>query len=205
MKIKSLLMYIGFLLIANSSFADSPLTSTPIYKGYLDIPIIKKTAKSNGKIKEQQLQFLTNSKNPIAIKLVLINSLGWNVKGKSNAPYYLDYLFKKQPQLNYKNFINEATAEELICYAYLKAMDNYFNVKYASVFAKKAICKKPTSYSIQLIGTLIQMQSLNPENWCRIYTQMNQLRHNKKLKNDLRIESINAVYNYTDSYKKDCK
>ena len=57
MKIKSLLMYIGFLLIANSSFADSPLTSTPIYKGYLDIPIIKKTAKSNGKIKEQQLQF----------------------------------------------------------------------------------------------------------------------------------------------------
>ena len=27
-----------------------------------------------------------------------------------------------------KNFFNKASADELFCYAYLKAMDNYFNV-----------------------------------------------------------------------------
>lgn len=205
MKIKNLLLYIGFFLIAHTSFADSPLTSTPFYKGYLDIAIIKTAAKSNGKITEQQLQFVTNTKNPIAVKLALINSLGWNLKGKSNAKDYLAYLFKKQPQLNYNNFINKASAEELICYAYLKAMDNYFDVKSASVFAKQAMSKAPTSYSIHLIGTLIQVQSVNAKNWCSIYTQMNQVRVNTKLKKDMRVESINAVFSYTDGYKSECK
>ena len=204
MKIKNLLLFISFFLIAHTSFADSPLTSTPFYKGYLDIAIIKTAAKSNGKITEQQLQFVTNTKNPIAVKLALINSLGWNLKGKSNAKDYLAYLFEKQPQLNYKNFINKATAEELICYAYLKAMDNYFDVKSATVFAKQAMRKAPTSHSIHLIGTLIQVQGVNAKNWCSIYTQMNQVRMNKKLQKDLRSESLNTVFSYTDGYKSEC-
>lgn len=205
MKIKNLLLCICFLLIANNSFADSPLTSTPFYKGYLDIAIIKSAAKSNGIITEQQLQFLTNSKNPIAIKLALINGLGWDTKGKSNAPKYLAYLFEKQPLLNYKNFYNKATATQLICYAYLKAMDDYFNVKSASVFARQAMLKAPTTYSIHLIGTLIQVQGLNAINWCSIYTKMNQVRTNKKLQLDMRLISEAAVFGYTDGYKSECK
>lgn len=205
MKIKTLLLCLYFFCIANTSFADSPLTSTPFYKGYRDITIIKTAAKSNGKITDQQLQFLTNSKNPIAVKLALINSLGWNVKGKSNAPDYLEYLFEQQPKLNYKNFITKASAEELICYAYLKAMDDYFDVKSASIFAKQAMHKTPTSYSIHLIGTLIQVQGVNTKKWCNIYSDMNQVRVNKKLKMDLRVESINEVFNYTDGYKSECK
>lgn len=205
MKIKSLLLCFCFLLIANTSFADSPLTSTPFYKGYMDIAIIKQARKSNGIITTQQLQFLTNTKNPIAIKLALINSLSWNTKGKSNAPEYLAYLFEKQPQLNYKNFINKATADQLICFAYIKAMDDYFNVKSASVFAVQAMRKAPTSYSIHLIGTLIQVQGLNAKNWCSIYTKMNQVRTDKKLQLDLRTKSIAAVFSYTDGYLEYCK
>lgn len=205
MKIKNLLLCICFFFIVNNSFADSPLTSTPFYKGYLDIAIIKSAAKSNETITVQQLEYLTNSKNPIAIKLALINSLGWDTKGKSNAPEYLAYLFKKQPQLNYKNFINKASADQLICYAYLKAMDDYFNVKSASVFARQAMRKAPTTYSIQLVGTLIQAQGVNAKNWCSIYSNMNQVRKNKKLQVDIRPESVKAVFSYTDGYKEYCK
>jgi hypothetical protein len=206
MKIKNLLFSLCFLLAANTTFADSPLTSTPFYKSYLDIAIIKKAAKSNGIITEKQLQFLANSKNPIAIKLALINSLGWNIKSKSNAPEYLDYLFEKQPQLNYKNFYYKATADQLICYAYLKAMDDYFNVKSASVFAKQAMRKAPTTYSIHLIGTLIQVQPLlNSKKWCAIYTKMNQVRTDKKLQLDMRLISTAAIFSYTDGYKSECK
>jgi hypothetical protein len=182
MKIKTLLLCLSFVFLAQNSFADSPLTSTPFYKGYMDIAIIKTAAKSNGTITEQQLQFLTNSKNPIAVKLALINSLGWTTKGKSNGPVYLEYLFEKQPQLNYKNFINKATAKEMIIYAYLKAMDDYFNVKSASVFAKQAMRKAPTSYSIHIIGTLIYVQGFSQNNWCSIYKNINLVRTNKKLK-----------------------
>jgi hypothetical protein len=205
MKIKYLLISLCFLLLTNTAFADSPLTSTPFYKGYLDVAVIKEASKSNGKITEKQLQFLTNSKNPIAVKLALINSLGWDTKGKSNASKYIDYVFEKQLQLNYKNFIIKASAEELICYAYLKAMDDYFNVKSASVFAKQAMRKAPTSYSIHLIGTLIQVQGVNAKNWCKIYTKMNQVLTNKKLHPDLRPNSIKAVFIYTDGYKEYCK
>lgn len=206
MKIKNLIISLCFLLMANTTFADSPLTSTPFYKGYLDVAIIKEAAKSNGIITEKQLQFLTHQKNPIAIKLALINSLGWNTKGKSNAPKYLEYLFEKQSLLNYKNFINKASADELICYAYLKAMDNYFNVKSASVFAKQAMRKAPTSYSIHLIGTLIQAQPLlNSKNSSGIYTNMNQVLTNKKLQRDFRDKSVSAVFSYTDGFKEYCK
>jgi hypothetical protein len=206
MKIKYLLISLCFLLAANTTFADSPLTSTPFYKGYLDVAVIKEAAKSNGKITEKQLQFLTNSKNLIAIKLALINSLGWNVKGKSNAKKYIVYLLNKQTQLNYKNFYNKATADQLICYAYLKAMDDYFNVKYASEFARQAMRKAPTTYSIHLIGTLIQVQPLlNSKKWCAIYTKMNQVRTDKKLQLDMRLISTAAIFSYTDGYKSECK
>lgn len=205
MKIKNLLLCLFFLLLANQSFADSPLTSTEFYKGYIDIAIIKEARKSDGIITEKQLQFLTNSKNPIAIKLALINSLGWNTKGKSNAPKYLAYLFEKQPLLNYKNFYNKATTTQLICYAYLKAMDDYFNVKSASVFARQAMRKAPTTYSIHLIGTLIQVQGANQNNWCSVYTKINQVHKNKKLQLDMRLISAAAVFGYTDRYKEYCK
>jgi hypothetical protein len=205
MKIKNLLFSICFFFVANTSFADSPLTSTPFYKGYVDIAIIKFAAISNGIITEKQLQFLTNSKNPIAVKLALINSLGWDTKGKSNASKYIVYLLKKQTQLNYKNFYNKATADQLICYSYFKAMDDYFNVKSASIFARQAMRKAPTTYSIHLIGTLIQVQGLNAINWCSIYTKMNQVRTNKKLQLDMRLISTAAIFSYTDGYKEYCK
>lgn len=205
MKIKNLLLCLFFLLLANQSFADSPLTSTEFYKGYIDIAIIKEARKSGGNITEKQLQFLTNSKNPIAIRLALINSLGWDTKGKSNATKYIVYLLKKETQLNYKNFYNKATADQLICYAYLRAMDDYFNVKSASVFARQAMLNAPTTYSIQLIGTLIQVQGLNQNNWCSVYTKINQVRTNKKLKLDMRLISTAAIFSYTDGYKEYCK
>jgi hypothetical protein len=173
--------------------------------GYIDIAIIKQARKSGGNITEKQLQFLTNAKNPIAIRLALINSLGWDTKGKSNATKYIVYLLKKETQLNYKNFYNKATADQLICHAYLKAMDDYFNVKSASVFARQAMRKAPTTYSIQLIGTLIQVQGLSQNNWCSVYTKTNQVRTNKKLKLDMRLISTAAVFSYTDGYKEYCK
>ena len=205
MKIKNLLLCIGFFLIAHTSFADSPLTSTEFYKGYMDIAIIKTASKSKGTITEQQLQFLTDTKNPIAIKLALINGLGWNFKGQSNASKYISYVFRLNPKLNNQNFIHKASAEELICYAYLKALDNYFDTQFAAKFATEAKRKAPTSYSIHLIGTLIQVQGTNQNNWCSVYTKMNQVRINKKLRLDLRAKSLKAVFSYTDIYKEYCK
>ena len=206
MNLKNIIFILVFLISLTNAFADSPLTSTPFYLGYMDIAIIREADKSAGIISQKQLCFLTENRNPIALKLALINSLKWRFEGKSNAPKYLEFLFKKKPDLNYKNFIIKASAEELICYAYIKAMDNYFDVKSATVFAKQAMRKAPTSYSIHLIGTLINVQSyLSRKESCKIYTAMNQIRMNTKLKVEMRKKSSMAVFDYTDIYRKDCK
>ena len=101
MNFKSLIFSLVFLLFINNTFADSPLTSTPIYLGYMDIPLIREADKSVGIITDEQLYFLTENRNPIAVKLALINSLRWRFQGKSNAPKYLKFLFERKPQLNY--------------------------------------------------------------------------------------------------------
>ena len=202
MNLKNIVFSLVSLLFVTNAFADSPLTSTPFYLGYMDIAIIREADKSDGIITEEQLYFLTENCNPIALKLALINSLKWRFEGKSNAPKYLKSLFEKKTHLNYKNFIIKASAEELICYAYLKAMDNYFEVKSAMVFAKQAMRKAPTSYSIHLVGTLINVQSyLSRKESCKIFTAMNQVQTNINLKRDMRKMSSEAVFGYTDSYK----
>jgi hypothetical protein len=206
MNLKNVLFSLAFLLFVTNTFADSPLTSTPFYLGYMDIPLIRKADKSNGIITEEQLHFLTEKHKPIAVKLALINSLRSKFEGKSNAPAYIKFLFERKPQLNYKNFINKASSEELICYAYLKALDNYFDVKSATIFAKQAMRKAPTSYSIHLIGTLISVQVyLSQRESYKIYTTMNQVRSNTKLKIDLRKKSIKAIFDYIESYKESFK
>ena len=206
MNLKNIVFSLVSLLFVTNAFADSPLTSTPFYLGYMDIAMIREADKSDGIITEKQLYFLTENSNPIALKLALINSLKWRFEGKSNAPKYLKFLFEKKTHLNYKNFIIKASAEELICYAYIKAMDNYFDVESATVFAKQAMRKAPTSYSIHLVGTLINVQSyLTRKESCKIYAAMNQVRMNTKLNVDIRKKSSEVVFGYTDIYKKDCK
>jgi hypothetical protein len=171
----------------------------------MDVAIIKAATKSKGTISKQQLDYLTDTKNPIAVKLALINSLGWNFKGQSNASKYISYVFRLNPKLNNQNFIHKASAEELICYAYLKSMDNYFDTQFASKFATEAKRKAPKSYCIHLIGTLIQVQGVNAKNWCAIYTKINQVRTNKNLKSDFKPNSDATIFSYINNYKEYCK
>ena len=103
-------------------------------------------------------------------------------------------------------FYNLATADELICYAYLKAMDNYFDVKEASLFSAQALKRNPKSYTIAIINQLIIVQMLlnRQKEWCGIYRSMNNIRENKDLIVDFRKEASTIIFNYTDIYKEYC-
>ena len=48
------------------------------------------------------------------------------------------------------------SASDLICIAYLKSMDNYFDTKEALTFATAAQAKEPKSYTINIIRSLIK-------------------------------------------------
>ena len=126
-------LFILILLISQYTFADSPLTSTDFYKAYMDVPLVQEALNSKGKIAYEMMVFINSDTNSLEVKLAIINAIGWNVKGNKSSKLYFKFLMNKK---KYKSdfggdstaFNWNATSDELICYAYMKALDNYFNV-----------------------------------------------------------------------------
>ncbi len=76
---------LGILMILFTSYqasADSPLTSTEIYKAYDKLPIIQLAGNSKGLLTEELIKYLADNGNPTDVKIALINRLGWDIKGK---------------------------------------------------------------------------------------------------------------------------
>ena len=203
---KKTILFILFTLSINAVFADSPLTSTNFYQAYLNVPIVAKTANSNGVLTDEVFDYLNSTTSSIDKKIAVINALKWKIEGKNNATLYLKKLMFLHKDYTPTAFYNLANADELICYAYLKAMDNYFDVKEASLFSAQALKRNPKSYTIAIINQLIVVQMLlNRQNeWCEVYHSMNNIRENKDLIVDFRKEASTIILNYTDKYKENC-
>jgi hypothetical protein len=206
MNMKKTVLLLILTLSFNSVFADSPLTSTELYKAYMNVPLVAKTANSNGVLTDEVFDYLNSTTSSIDKKIAVINALKWNIDGKNNATLYLKKLMLLHKDYTPTAFYNLANADELICYAYLKAMDNYFDVKEASLFSAQALKRNPKSYTIAIINQLIVVQMLlnRQKEWCGIYRSMNNIRADKDLIVDFRKEASTIIFNYTDKYKENC-
>lgn len=200
---KKTLLLLLFTLSINSVFADSPLTSTEFYKAYLDIPLIQKTANSKGVLTDEVFEYLT-SKNSLDKKVALINALKWNIDGKNNSVLYIKKLLVLHKNYTLTNFYQKATSEELLCYGYLKAMDDYFDVKKASVFTSRAQKLNPGSYTIAIINHLITAQMTDRNDWCERFSGFDTIKQNKLIKVDFRTKASGIVYEYLKNYKDYC-
>ena len=201
MKTNFIVVLIIGLLSSQSLFADSPLTSTNFSKAYKDSEIIQLASKTEGKLTIELMDYLSNNKNPIELKIALINELGWRFYGQNNSTIFYNYLKEKSKLED----INEADANILICYAYLKALDNYFDVEDAIIYAKKAKSKNEKSYTINIICALIEAQKAMDSDWCEVYNLTNNVRINNTLNQDMKKDSISIIFNYMDIYKDNCK
>lgn len=204
MKTKFLIFFSALILLGGKAWADSPITSTYFADEYFDVPIMGTAIKANGKITTELMDYLVNSKNPVDVKLAIINELSWDISGKKNAEIFEEYLYKNTKFKNYNQLLKKADADILICLAYLKAMDDYNHPENALVIAKKAQAKNKNSYSIQFIRSIIEAQ-VNFDDWCKVYTITHAVRENKKLKKDMRASAIIKAHEYCDGYKEYCK
>ena len=200
----SLLLLLAILLNSNLLKADSPLTSTNIYEAYNELLIIDVALEADGKINQEIMFFLTGSQS-IDKKMALINALGWNIDGQNNAETFLDFLQKKKKYKNRFDFMQKGTADELLCMAYILAMDNYFDVREALEIAEKALSKNKKSYTFNIITALIRAQNVFDKDWCEVYKCTDSVRKNKKLKLDLQKPALDIIFGYMDLYKDECK
>ena len=204
-------LFILILLISQYTFADSPLTSTDFYKAYLDVPLVQKALNSKGKITNEMMAYINSETNSLEVKLAIINAIGWNVKGNKSSKLYFKFVMNKK---KYKSdfggdstaFNWNATADELICYAYMKALDNYFDVSDAFEVAGLALNKNPNSFAVNMIYNLIKAQGLiSYGETCYVKKMFNTLKNNPNLTADIKKEAMPFVFEYMDDIGKDCK
>jgi hypothetical protein len=201
-------IYIGILIslfTLNNASADSPLTSTDFYKAYEKLSIIELASTSKGLLNEKLISYLADKNNPIDVKTALINRLGWNIKGKSNATVFIKFLKAKYKYKNEEALKNGLSASDLISIAYLKAMDDYFDVKEALVYATLALARNPKGYTINIIQSLIASQAFVMKNYCQVFKMVDKVRANQNLTIDFKKEASEIIFQYIDGYKNYCK
>jgi hypothetical protein len=200
-----IILLIGITFIPTlKMFADSPLTSTDFSRAYQNEQIIIKATNANGILTDEIISFLVTESNPVDLKIAAINVLGWETYGKTNSDKFLSWLKSKKGYSNVDDLISRASGDVVLCYAYLKAMDNYFDVTDALKYAETALKKKPQSYSYQIITALIRAQTEITGDWCKVFQATDAVRNNKSLKIDMREEAIKIIFDYMDGYKDKC-
>ncbi|PLW92222.1 MAG: hypothetical protein C0592_11850 [Marinilabiliales bacterium] len=178
--------------------ADSPLTSTEFFRGYMDNEMVLAAQSANGEITEAIMEYLWK-KNPVDEKMAVINALGWTFEGQGNYEKYRAYLDKHGMKKKQRK------AENLLALAYLKALDNYFECTDALAMAKQALSMNPESYTFNIIHGLIKAQVEFDVNWCNVYKATDDVRKNTALDQDMRGDAIDMIFDYMDSYKADCE
>lgn len=208
---KNTFLLLLFTFSVNTVFADSPLTSTDFSQAYLDIPIVKEAFTSKGRITLEMMNYIDDDSNPLDVKLAIINAIGWDHKGMMiNKMFFFYVMNKKKYQTDFGGessaFKWNATRDELICYAYMKALDNYFDVVDAFEIAGEALRKSPDSFVVNMIYNLIKSQGLTAfGEYCYSSQLFLTLKDNPKLKMDMRKESMGYVFEYMTSIGENCK
>ncbi len=194
------------LLLTNwQAKADSPITSTDFHVAYDDL-IMVQYAKDAVVLDDQISNFLLNPHNQIDYKMAVINALSWSVNGKSNAVLFQNKLARKYAVPFDRLNLEMLNGDELTCLAYLTVMDDYFNPKKALPLIEAAKRKNPGSFTVAIIGALIEGQIAMDDfsNWCDIWKKTEAVINNPVLVSDFRKEALEIIVSYMSLYKDHC-
>ena len=193
------------IFFGQNLFADSPLTSTNFSEAYKDEQIIQLASQAKGQLTIPLMDYLYDNNNPIELKMALINELGWDFDGRNNSTLFFEYLQNKNKYKNIVTFLSKANGDLLISMAYLKAMDNYFEVDNAIIYAQKAKSKNTNSYTTHIICALIEAQKTFENDWCEVYNLVNNVRQNQALNRDMKADAIDIIFEYMNLYQEYCE
>jgi hypothetical protein len=188
------------LLFSKLTYADSPLTSTPFYEAYLDYEIVKK-ANESGVMDEEFANFLHSKKNPIDVKAAVINALGWDFDGKTNAEIYCSIIFYKTIKE-----INNAklSGGDQFCIGYMLAMGDYFKPERGKLILNKAVNNLKSSYTVAMINALVEAQMAMDSDWCEVWKLINKVETNENLSRDMNEGAVKIILDYINIYEEYC-
>ena len=200
------LFFVATLFIAPNIFADSPLTSTEFNSAYSHLNIVRLAKNADGLLTKELTDYLMDANNPIDVKMAVVNGLGWKISGQKNSLIFYQAIEKHYGYKEFNVFVEKGSAEDLLTMAYLLAMDNYFDVKMAHDIASIAVAKNKNSYTNNIIYGLIkaQINLVDRDNWCAVYSATDAVRKDKSLVMDMNENAKNIIFKYMDIYKEYC-
>ena len=161
---------------------------------------------------EKGCTYLSSELVPIENKLALINALSWKYPEDGQAPLYnfntfSDYLSKKYNQKFDLETAHLYTDHEYICLAYLRALDDYFNMEVPYLLIQKASDDAKSTLSYNIIKSLIETQVIlsDMDQWCMVWKNYDSVINNKTFATDLGDGVIKNISSYMLSYKYYCK
>lgn len=206
---KRLLLLLFIAMLSFQAKADSPLTSTDFYTVYEEYSIVQEAVEAKGKITNSIMMYLSDKAYPVDVKVAVINALGWESSKKNNFKSYKEFVeLRNGVRMSDASFNKVVDSDELLCLAYLLALDNYFDVTEAKFLSETAIAssrRASLSYTFRLIDALIGAQQAMEGNWCRVYQIANSVQENPTLREDFPEEANQIVFDYMNLYKSECK
>lgn len=198
---------IGLLIVSSLSvsLADSPLTSTEfwrIYQVYGEnenyFPPYKVYDESGWG--NEVMSILCSSDVSIEQRLCLVNYCGWNFDGQNHYADLVQYCCEKEGVANETKLLKKMSGEMLIIFAYVKAMDDYFEVSEAKRLAEEAVKRSPKSRAVAMIAALIKAQDARSSDWGEIYRVCHAVEINTSLNNDFCDAAVWAIMEYINAY-----
>ena len=197
------LLFFVTLSLSITSFADSPLTSTYFYKHYLDNSLVAEAQKTKA-ITHEMIVYILDADKPIEVKVAIINALGWGSNSNENYLELRAYAMNKYDVYTDKKLFDKIDGKVMVCFAYMKGLSDYFDVKDAVKMSKLAQKKDKDSYCVNIIAALIQAQEyFNKNRWDMIYSTVNQANNTTWKNNDISDEAAVSLMEYIGSYKEE--
>lgn len=197
------------LFAAKFVFADSPITSTEFYSLYLDLPLVQQATKTDGNLSQEMMVFLGDENQKLEHKIALINAIGWDHKN-NNSKKFLTYIIHKRKYAgvfkdnDYGLLMDYGTPEEQICYAYLKANEDYFNLSSAFEMANQAKMKS-NSFGVHFVFQLIKAQIyFSIHEHCQARKPFLDLRDNKNFKDVFQENAMPLLLEYVLTSTENC-
>lgn len=202
MRFSFLLLSFLFLGFTSDKPQDSPVTSTDFHKAYLEIPLIAEAATTHTMTTAME-KFLLKRRTPIDQKAALVNALGWS---QTNTPNFDAFAaaVKKKRKIHTLTPDSKMKAHDQLMLGYLLLLEDYFNPQNASPYLEKAAARLPNSRTAQTLLAICRAQISFDGSWCEVWRHYEKVRNNTELKDDIRKDADQVIYDYLVLYQDSC-
>lgn len=199
---KNITLIILTALLPLIAAADSPITSCTFYTEYLEYPMVAYAEQTQAMDEKITAYLIDNNVLP-DVKAAVINAISWGSYDAANSEKLLAALKAKYKSDADIINIPGIRADELMCYGYMLAMDDYFDVFYAATVTQLA-ASKSNSFTIHMINAIVTSQREMDTSWCAVWNQARTVINNKSLKRDMKTNAIQLIVDYMILYKSYC-